>query len=238
MTQLYIQRTTETARPCRCDNCGWTGTEDDVNAISDAQERLEAGGTVPAGECPEDDCGALAYIVTPEPEAPRLTVADLVAREVVYCVSTLVYDATSHAQVHTWDDNEEDARIDLWTPMPDYDEACAENDITLIEVGADEWTWTGPGGREGATWDTKQEAAIGALEACRVDVSEYSGEVYEHWIVSEWFADKLEAAGERVVRDWHGLTIWARTTTGQAIYMDSVVQSIHADLFRNTAVEG
>lgn len=56
----------------------------------------------------------------------------------------------------------------------------------------------------------------------------YQWEVYEHWIVSEWLADKLEAEGERIDRDFAGLCIWGRTTTGQAINMDSVIRRICA----------
>jgi hypothetical protein len=56
-------------------------------------------------------------------------------------------------------------------------------------------------------------------------------EVYEHWIVTRWFADKLEEKGEVVGRDICGIgAIWGRTTTGQAISMDWVIQQIHKDL--------
>lgn len=50
-----------------CDNCGWEGTAEQTVEINDPSERLDAGGTVPAGQCPEEDCGALAYLVTPKP---------------------------------------------------------------------------------------------------------------------------------------------------------------------------
>ena len=46
--------------PVRCDNCEWQGTLAEVRTVQDAGERLEVGGTVPAGECPK--CGALAYL--------------------------------------------------------------------------------------------------------------------------------------------------------------------------------
>lgn len=51
-------------------------------------------------------------------------------------------------------------------------------------------------------------------------------EVYEHWAVSTWLAEKLAAKGERVDTDFAGLNVWARTTTGQAISMDSVIRAI------------
>lgn len=57
-----------------------------------------------------------------------------------------------------------------------------------------------------------------------------SNEVFEHWIVSDWLAEKLAAKGEKVDTDFAGLTVWARTTTGQGIASDSVIQDIVADL--------
>ncbi len=56
-------------------------------------------------------------------------------------------------------------------------------------------------------------------------------EIYEYWIISDWLADKLEQEwAEVVVRDYHGLTIWGRAATGQAISMDSVFQNIHKSI--------
>lgn len=50
---------------CECDDCDWIGPESDLRCelgdIPDLCERLDPGGVVPSGECPE--CGALAYPV-------------------------------------------------------------------------------------------------------------------------------------------------------------------------------
>lgn len=51
-------------------------------------------------------------------------------------------------------------------------------------------------------------------------------EAYEHWIVSDWLADKLAERGEMVLKDFLGLTIWGRATTGQAISLDEVICDI------------
>lgn len=60
-----------TTKICKCDNCEWTGTEDDLGKtlweIHHLAERLDPGSTVPAGECPE--CLCLAYIVEERPIA-------------------------------------------------------------------------------------------------------------------------------------------------------------------------
>jgi hypothetical protein len=49
------------ASACKCDNCGKQWTANALKEIRDLNLRVEAGGVVPAGECPE--CGALCYPV-------------------------------------------------------------------------------------------------------------------------------------------------------------------------------
>ena len=44
---------------CRCDNCCGVFTSSDLNPVKDRDERMDPGGSEPAGECPA--CGALAY---------------------------------------------------------------------------------------------------------------------------------------------------------------------------------
>jgi hypothetical protein len=51
-------------------------------------------------------------------------------------------------------------------------------------------------------------------------------EIYEHWVVSSWLAGRLEERGEAVSRDFFGLTVWGRATTGQAISIDGVIREI------------
>lgn len=50
-------------------------------------------------------------------------------------------------------------------------------------------------------------------------------EVFEHWLVTPGLAYNLRQEGETVV-EFLGMSIWARTTCGQAVYMDSVIQRI------------
>ncbi len=58
------------------------------------------------------------------------------------------------------------------------------------------------------------------------DVDDYGQEALEHWLVSEWLGKRLQEQGEMVI-DFYGLTIWGRTTSGQAIYIDSVIEDIY-----------
>lgn len=68
--------------------------------------------------------------------------------------------------------------------------------------------------------------------ACEdLNIEPHQREVFEHWIVSDWLADQLAAKGEKVDKDFVGLTIWARTTTGQAAYADHVIEQIAAETY-------
>lgn len=55
------------------------------------------------------------------------------------------------------------------------------------------------------------------------DGEEY--EIFEHWIITHWLAEELKERGERTV-ELSGLHIWCRTTTGQQIAADNVIEEI------------
>ena len=61
------------------------------------------------------------------------------------------------------------------------------------------------------------------------DNGEDTQEIFEWWIVSNWLLEKLEAHGEPVLKtelgDW-----WGRTCTGQAILLDSVIETIYKEM--------
>jgi hypothetical protein len=69
-----------------------------------------------------------------------------------------------------------------------------------------------------------------AQEACEADdLVSHQWEVYEHWAVSQWLGEHLQAHGERVDFDFAGLVVWARTNTGQSIEADSVIEDIYRE---------
>lgn len=70
--------------------------------------------------------------------------------------------------------------------------------------------------------DQTEEVCLGPLD----EDGESRRTVFEHHIVSNWLADRLEEEGETVVRDVAGLTIWGRITTGQSIALDGVMEAI------------
>ena len=80
------------------------------------------------------------------------------------------------------------------------------------------------------THENKIEAIKQYFNDVNWDLCDYSCEVCEWWLVSEWLLNKLEDKGETVERDFMGLCIWARTTTGQAIWCDYIIQEIHNDI--------
>lgn len=78
-----------------------------------------------------------------------------------------------------------------------------------------------------------QSSVIGELIAAgKLDeayIYPFNGEeVLEWWLVTPWLAARLKEQGEIVI-DEYGCHWWGRTTSGQAIYMDSVIQEICGD---------
>lgn len=51
------------------------------------------------------------------------------------------------------------------------------------------------------------------------------GEIFEWWLVTRWLAERLKEHGE-VVIDAFDCHWWGRQSSGQAVYMDDVIQKI------------
>lgn len=108
---------------------------------------------------------------------------------------------------------------ELIAPIDDWEEAAFQAGWTR---NAHNGMFVAPAGSDIrlADYETWQEL-------CEAnDIEPYQREVYEHWAVTEWFADKLEAHSEKVDRDFAGLIVWARTTSGQSIAADYVLERI------------
>lgn len=75
------------------------------------------------------------------------------------------------------------------------------------------------------SYDSEEEAYRAACEFYGYEP--YMDEVYEHYIVSDWLARKLKEKGEIVkFVDTLGVKVWGRCATGQAIYLDPVMEEI------------
>jgi hypothetical protein len=145
-----------------------------------------------------------------------------VDREVIYCVSSLVSELAGKAE--EFRDYEDDLYAS-YQSEPDYEEALTDNECEpfVDEFGAECW-------KDNRDGETFAGSAQYACEAFGIDAYDYCRDVFEHWIVTDWLADKLEAHGEKILRDFFGMTIWCRTTTGQAILLDGVIGEICHDM--------
>lgn len=144
-----------------------------------------------------------------------ITIQELVQREIIYCVSTLIYNLTQERKL---DDNLD---IDLWI-AEDWD--AAEDDITdtgakiIFQDNKYHLVFN-----EAIHYSTSSKREL-IREYFNGNMSDYEVEPLEHWLVSNWLADRLEEHGETIVRDFYGLeAIWCRCTSGQAIYCDYYV---------------
>ena len=158
------------------------------------------------------------------------TIDQMISQEVCACASGIV--ATLAGVYGTTIIPNPDASdlalqaFELACPIDDWEEAATQEG------------WTGPHTDNfGVTYfsDSSDPERI-ATWACRdwqslcqeFDIDPYQREIFEHWIVSDWLADKLLEEGEKVDKDFAGLCVWARTTTGQMISADGVIERIYA----------
>ena len=146
----------------------------------------------------------------------------LATREVIHCVSSLAYELAQKAE--EFPDYYDDL-LNAFQGNPDYEEAVTENGWRETEKDGkdafynkdnDEWSFAD-------SWED-------LCNEQNIDAYEYAPEIYEHWIVSDWLARKLEEHGERVLRDFFGMTIWGRPTSGQAIFLDYIISEIAAEM--------
>jgi hypothetical protein len=119
---------------------------------------------------------------------------------------------------------------ELAAPVPDYEEAAIQAGWEHVPgqpswwYDANKFTTSSAAYSAGAIYNDPQAAC----EANGLDPIDR--EVVGHWAVSQWLAEKLIEQGEKVDTDFAGLCVWARTTTGQQISADRVIERIYADM--------
>lgn len=118
-----------------------------------------------------------------------------------------------------------DAAAYLQVPVLDYEEAARQEGWGW-DAPASEWRQNDNGDGFDAI-STALDWEDLCMEQC---ISPCEREIFEHWAVSEWLAEKLEAKGERVDRDFAGLCVWGRTCTGQSIASDDVICQIYDEM--------
>ena len=58
-----------------------------------------------------------------------------------------------------------------------------------------------------------------------VDIYPFIGDVMEWWLIDSWLAERLKRENQVIIEEY-GCHWWGRTTSGQAVYMDGVIQKI------------
>ena len=53
----------------------------------------------------------------------------------------------------------------------------------------------------------------------------FADDVMEWWLIDSWLAERLKEQGEVIIEEY-GCYWWGRQSSGQAIYMDYVIQRI------------
>jgi hypothetical protein len=159
-------------------------------------------------------------------------VGELVQREVLYCVSGLVFEIgreKSDEWFHLF--VQEDWQTPVREAIPDL-----PREKLLEFLGENEGAMSAD-----STTAALSSACLRHLESegswqdfCHAnDLEPQRNEIYEHWIVSDWLARRLEERGEVIERDFYGLTVWGRACTGQAILLDGVICSIYDELHKD-----
>lgn len=141
-----------------------------------------------------------------------ITTDDLVRREAHYCVSFLVSTVAAGYGGFTQSDSLNELieqAFELSTPVDDWESAAIDEGFTVSDAFI----------------------SSGWQNLCEEEgIDPHEREVFEHWAVSDWLAGKLAEKGEKVDTDFGGMTVWARTTTGQGIAQDAVIEQIVKDL--------
>ncbi len=136
-----------------------------------------------------------------------------VAREVLACFSYEM-EAVLRASL--------DQKSNVEYPLPTYEEIenlyeykcpeCGSGQPSLEHYQSDEAN------------DEKPLICPECKEKLTDEPEQESQEIFEWWIVTEWFYKKLKDRGEPVL-EW-GNHYWGRTCTGQAILLDEIISNI------------
>lgn len=169
--------------------------------------------------------------------AKQRILQDFVNREVICCLSSAVYQLGEQLKENA---ALSEQIMDL-SSKQNYLSALEEEgwgweDGSLINESIGEH-WDGdyvldidPDGCHIFDEDEEQGAEQSLCNELGIDPHEE--EVFEYWAVSEWLGKKLKEQDELVDDDFLGLCVWGRTTTGQSISMDGVIEVIYDNLHK------
>lgn len=69
-----------------------------------------------------------------------------------------------------------------------------------------------------------------------LDVEPDTIEALQHWLVSDWLADKLQRVGALIAEDVLGFNVWGRTDCGQSLEYNSDLNKVAELIERRTAI--
>lgn len=149
----------------------------------------------------------------------------LVNREIIHCCSIMVSELLkSNDDIG---DYRIDEILDLCTAL-DYESAAYDEGWRIYEDPIGDKRFYNEDQTDEV--NTLTSEAQNWQELCEEQsIDPYNREVFEHWIVTKWFAEKLQAHGE-IVGELFDFHIWGRCTTGQAILLDGVIRRIASEM--------
>lgn len=134
-----------------------------------------------------------------------------VDREVIACQTCLV-DELLKREVLSYDNIE-----NLWIPEDEDKVERLKKLINALENALTKF----PDGKFDITHKIEQ------LEKELQNLDTKPQEIYEWWLVTKWFADKLRQEKEPILECPFGQSLWwGRCTSGQAILLDGVITTI------------
>ena len=119
----------------------------------------------------------------------------------------------------------DDAIFDMDDYYNGWEERCPECNSRNITTDTEAYR------KENPEWASQhKEDNCYICEDCGASFDEpYIPEIYEYWFVDDGFANLLRKKDEFVL-DTCWVPIWGRRATGQAIYIDGVIQEIAKEL--------
>lgn len=164
--------------------------------------------------------------------------SEMVQREVIACLSNLIDTlAKGYGELSGNLGELAEEAFELCTPILDWEEAALQEGWVIKEMPV----LFGRDGHETVLRESYYHEKNG--EHADADplhddwealcdekgIEPYDREVYEHWAVSNWLARRLKENGEKVLR-FDNFEVWARCTTGQAISIDDVIETITREM--------
>lgn len=179
-------------------------------------------------------------------------IAAFASREVFYCVSALVTKLTENPEALDPAEYDELLSICVNNRCRECAGTGAAKFFIELECEKCDHEWRHEADNEieidaagefrcpecGCAQFTGSDVEIEECPHCDDGEAHTALEAYEHWLVSNWLADKLIEKGEMVSKDIMGLTIWGRCTTGQSISADCVIEDIYDELRRQAIESG